>query len=57
MGNHHHEDERYKKFYDRTPHGEVPSDERVRQAKEGGRDPVDDIGSSPELLDREEASG
>ena len=40
MGNHHHEDERYKNYYDRTPHGEVPADERVRLAKDGGTDPV-----------------
>lgn len=40
MGNHHHEDERYKKYYDRTPHGEVPSDERMRLAIEDGSDPV-----------------
>ena len=40
MGNHHHEDERYQKFYDRTPHGEVPSDPRVRQARQDGADPV-----------------
>ena len=50
MGNHHHEDERYKKFYDRTPHGEVPADERVRRAREGGADPVeaDEQAPSPE---------
>lgn len=38
MGNHHHEDERYSKLYSRAPHGEIPSDERVRDALEvGGR--------------------
>ena len=47
MGNHHHEDERYKKFYDRTPHGEVPADERVRRAREGGTDPVEDTEQAP----------
>lgn len=36
MGNHHHEDERYKTLYNRAPHGEVPSDERVRVALESG---------------------
>lgn len=40
MGNHHHEDERYKKYYDRTPHGEVPSDERMRLATADGSDPI-----------------
>lgn len=40
MGNNHHEDERYKKFYDRPPHGEVPRDPRIREAKEGGSEPV-----------------
>ncbi|GAA1495457.1 hypothetical protein [Paeniglutamicibacter kerguelensis] len=44
MGNHHHEDERYKKYYDRPPRGEVPADERVRQAKDGGTEPVQDGG-------------
>jgi hypothetical protein len=42
MGNNHHEDERYKKFYDRPPHGEVPKDPRVKEAKEGGSEPVED---------------
>ncbi|WP_411730700.1 hypothetical protein [Paeniglutamicibacter sp.] len=42
MGNNHHEDERYKKFYDRPPHGEVPKDPRVKEAREGGTDPVAD---------------
>lgn len=42
MGNHHHEDERYKKYYDRTPHGEIPSDERLRLAMEGGSEPVEE---------------
>lgn len=42
MGNNHHEDERYKKFYDRPPHGEVPTDQRVKEAKEGGKEPVED---------------
>lgn len=40
MGNNHHEDERYKNFYDRPPHGEVPKDPRVKEAREGGSDPV-----------------
>ncbi|MFJ6415608.1 hypothetical protein [Paeniglutamicibacter sp. NPDC091659] len=48
MGNHHHEDERYKKYYDRPPHGEVPADERVRQAKDGGTEPVQDGTGIPE---------
>ena len=42
MGNHHHEDERYKKFYDRPPHGEVPKDQRVKEAKEGASEPQPD---------------
>ena len=42
MGNNHHEDERYKNFYDRPPHGEVPTDQRVKKAKEGGKEPVSD---------------
>ncbi len=42
MGNNHHEDERYKKFYDRTPQGEVPTDPRVKNAMESGADPEDD---------------
>ncbi|PQZ94917.1 hypothetical protein CQ018_06140 [Arthrobacter sp. MYb227] len=42
MGNHHHEDERYKKFYDRTPHGEIPSDERLRLATADGTDPIEE---------------
>lgn len=42
MGNNHHEDERYKKFYDRPPHGEVPQDPRVKEAKENGTEPVKD---------------
>ena len=41
VGNNHHEDERYKKFYDRPPHGEVPQDPRIKEAKEGGRDPLE----------------
>ena len=41
MSKTHPEDERYKNFYDRTPHGEVPSDERVRLARDGGTDPLD----------------
>ncbi|EMR00543.1 hypothetical protein [Paeniglutamicibacter gangotriensis] len=40
MGNNHHEDERYKKYYDRPPHGEVPQDQRVKEAKEGGAEPT-----------------
>lgn len=51
MGNHHHEDERYKKFYDRPPHGEVPKDPRIREAKEGGTEPVgngSDSGPKPD---------
>lgn len=36
MGNHHHEDERYKKYYNQPPHGEVPQDPRVRAAREAG---------------------
>lgn len=49
MGNNHHEDERYKKFYDRPPHGEVPKDPRIREAKEGGSEPVEDSAdASPE---------
>lgn len=43
MGNNHHEDERYKKFYDRPPHGEVPKDQRVKEAKEGGKEPAVDV--------------
>lgn len=39
MSNNHHEDERYKKYYDRPPQGEVPKDRRVKEAKEGGTDP------------------
>ena len=54
MGNHHHEDERYKKFYDRPPHGEIPADERVRQAKDGGTDPVENGGAAPEQAEHEE---
>ncbi|GAA5226466.1 hypothetical protein [Paeniglutamicibacter antarcticus] len=42
MGNNHHEDERYKKFYDRPPQGEVPTDPRVKNAMESGADPEDD---------------
>lgn len=42
LGNHHHEDERYKNYYDRTPHGEIPSDERMREAVQDGTDPVED---------------
>lgn len=41
MSKTHPEDERFKNFYDRTPHGEVPSDERVRLARDGGTDPLD----------------
>lgn len=41
MSKTHPEDERYKNLYDRTPHGEVPSDERVRLARDGGVDPLD----------------
>lgn len=36
MGNHQHEDERYKKYYNQPPHGEVPQDPRVRAAMESG---------------------
>ncbi len=43
MGNNHHEDERYKKFYDRPPRGEVPRDPRVKDAKEAGSPPDDDV--------------
>ncbi|MBV1777860.1 hypothetical protein KRR55_01890 [Paeniglutamicibacter sp. ABSL32-1] len=41
MGNNHHEDERYKKFYDRPPHGEVPKDPRLKEAMEAGTEPVE----------------
>ena len=47
MGNHHHEDERYKKYYDRPPHGEVPADERVRKARDGGTEPVQESPGIP----------
>lgn len=47
MGNHQHEDERYKKFYNQPPHGEVPQDPKVRAAMEAGL-PVDEHETLPE---------
>lgn len=46
MGNNHHEDERYKKYYDGPPHGEVPQDPKLRAAKEAGLPVDDDDGSA-----------
>lgn len=51
MGNNHHEDERYKKFYDRPPHGEVPQDPRVKEAKEGGTEPAENRAIASEASD------
>lgn len=36
VGNHQHEDERYKKYYNPPPHGEVPQDPKVRAARQAG---------------------
>ncbi|MET1035753.1 MAG: hypothetical protein ABWX68_11010 [Arthrobacter sp.] len=47
MGNNHHEDERYRKYYDGPPHGEVPQDPKLRAAREAGL-PADDDSATDE---------
>ncbi|GAA3705430.1 hypothetical protein GCM10022377_18970 [Zhihengliuella alba] len=43
------EDERYQKYYNRPPHGEIPQDPKRREALEAGAPEPDEVDYDPNV--------